>query len=198
MLPRTSFDDALSIFKADDARSIQNFPSQLKSLASLYSSIYIDIPNSSSKRSPRTAKSLLRYLSPPVQHKSEYETVVESLSASRRHDLAPQVAKLRAIKSEREQQVMRAAADISGRSLAKVSYLTFQIMDAEGLSSLTDHAVHPPWDIRKCNCSSFRIFVLPLWITTISIRTCCRIGVSINFSLLRTTGLTLILDQMRL
>ncbi|KAF8451032.1 hypothetical protein L210DRAFT_3500241 [Boletus edulis BED1] len=41
----------------------------------------------------------------PVQPRSEYDTVVESLSASRRHDLAPHVAKLRAIKSEREQQV---------------------------------------------------------------------------------------------
>lgn len=121
LFPRTGFDDALSIFKADDARSIQNFPSQLKSLATLYSNIYIDIPNSSSKRSPRTAKSLLRYLSPPLQPKSEYETVVESLSASRRHDLAPHIAKMRVIKSEREQQVMRAAADISGRSLAKVN-----------------------------------------------------------------------------
>ena len=120
---RTSFDDVLRIFKADDARSIQSFPSQLKSLASLYSNIYVDVPSTSSKRSPRTAKSLLRYLSPPVQHKSEYETVVESLSASRRHGLAPHVAKLRAIKSEREQQVMRAAADISGRSLAKVTDL---------------------------------------------------------------------------
>ncbi|KAH0839539.1 peptidase M24 [Lanmaoa asiatica] len=121
---RTSFNDALNIFKADDARSIQSFPSQLKSLASLYSNIYIDVPNSSSKRSPRTAKSLLRYLSPPVQPKSEYETVVESLSASRRHHLAPHVARLRAIKSEREQQVMRAAADISGRAFAKVNLLT--------------------------------------------------------------------------
>lgn len=121
VMSRTSFSDALSIFKADDARSIQSFPSQLKSLASLYSNIYIDIRNPSSRRSPRTAKSLLRYLSPPVQPKSEYETVVESLSASRRHDLAPHVAKLRAIKSEREQQIMRSAADISGRSLAKVN-----------------------------------------------------------------------------
>ncbi|KAF8432533.1 Creatinase/Aminopeptidase P [Boletus edulis BED1] len=101
---RTSFNDASSIFKADDAQSIQSFPNQLKSLASIYSNIYFDVSNSS-KRSPRTAKSLLRYLSSPVQPRSEYDTIVESLSASRRHDLAPHVAKLRAIKSEREQQV---------------------------------------------------------------------------------------------
>jgi intermediate cleaving peptidase 55 len=123
-LSRTSFNDALSIFKADDAMSIEGFPSQLKSLVSLYSNIYIDIPGSTSRRSPRTAKSLLRYLSSPVQPKSDYESVVESLSSSRRHPLAPLVAKLRTFKSEREQQVMRAAADISGRAHAKVSSLT--------------------------------------------------------------------------
>ncbi|KAF8131164.1 Creatinase/Aminopeptidase P [Boletus edulis] len=96
---RTSFNDASSMFKADDAQSIQSFPDQLKSLASIYSNIYFDVSNSS-KRSPRTAKSLLRYLSSPVQPRSEYDTIVESLSASRRHDLAPHVVKLRAIKSE--------------------------------------------------------------------------------------------------
>ncbi|KAN0097864.1 Peptidase M24, structural domain containing protein [Tylopilus felleus] len=151
---RTSFDDALSIFKADDARSIQNFPSQLKSLASLYSSIYIDIPNSSSKRSPRTAKSLLRYLSPPVQHKSEYETVVESLSASRRHDLAPQVAKLRAIKSEREQQVMRAAADISGRSLAKTMRFT--------RPGISESAIAAHFEYLCCLSGSQRLAYVPV------------------------------------
>lgn len=153
---RTSFNDALSIFKADDAMSIQSFPSRLKSLASLYSNIYIEMPNSLSKRSPRTAKSLLRYLSPPVQPKSEYETVVESLAASRRHHLAPHVAKLRAIKSEREQEVMRAAADISGRSLAKVNLFTVpKTVGADGHFSFVDHAIYSPWDIRKCNRSSF-------------------------------------------
>ncbi|KIJ19786.1 hypothetical protein PAXINDRAFT_107213, partial [Paxillus involutus ATCC 200175] len=121
---RTSFNDALSIFKADDAMSIEGFPSQLKSLVSLYSNIYIDIPGSTSRRSPRTAKSLLRYLSSPVQPKSDYESVVESLSSSRRHPLAPLVAKLRTFKSEREQQVMRAAADISGRAHAKTMRFT--------------------------------------------------------------------------
>jgi intermediate cleaving peptidase 55 len=121
---RTSFNDALSIFKADDAMSIESFPSHLKSLSSLYSNIYIDIPSSPSKRSPRTTKSLLRYLSPPVQPRSGYEMVVESLSSSRRSPLAPLVAKLRAFKSEREQQVMRAAADISGRAHAKTMRFT--------------------------------------------------------------------------
>lgn len=51
--------------------------------------------------------------------------LVDSLSSSGRKPLAPEVARLRAIKSEAEQEVMRAAADISGRSHAKVSrYVT--------------------------------------------------------------------------
>jgi len=119
-MTRTSFSDALSIFKADNAMSIHSFPSQLKAIASLYSNIYIDLPNASLKRSPRTVKSLLRYLSSSVQLRLEHESVVESLSSSRRRPLAPLVAKLRSIKSECEQQVMRAAADISGNAFAKV------------------------------------------------------------------------------
>ncbi|KIJ70630.1 hypothetical protein HYDPIDRAFT_78192 [Hydnomerulius pinastri MD-312] len=151
---RTSFNDALSIFKADDAMSIQSFPSQLKSLASLYSNIYIDIPSSSSKRSPRTAKSLLRYLSPPVQPRSEYETVVESLSSSRRHPLAPLVSKMRAFKSEREQQVMRAAADISGRAHAKTMRFT--------RPGISESAIAAHFEYLCCLSGSQRLAYVPV------------------------------------
>ncbi|KAI6035635.1 peptidase M24 [Pisolithus orientalis] len=100
---RTSFEDVVSIFRADDALPIHVFPARLKSLAGIYSNIYIDSPNASTKRPPRTAKSLLRYLRQP---------------------LAPLIAKLRSIKSKREQQVMRAAADISGHAFAKTMRFT--------------------------------------------------------------------------
>ncbi|KAG0695786.1 peptidase M24 [Suillus ampliporus] len=121
--PRTSFDDALNVFKADDALTIKAFPAQLRSMISLYSNVYIDLPQSPRKNA-RSTKSLLRYLSPPVNPRSEYETVVESLSSSRRKPLAPLIAQLRAFKSDCEQQVMRTAADISGRSLAKTMRFT--------------------------------------------------------------------------
>jgi len=117
---RTSFDDVLDVFKADDALTIMDFPAQLRSMISLYSNIYIDLPQSS-RKNVRSTKSLLRYLSPPVNPRSEYETVVESLSSSRRKPLAPLIAQLRAFKSVCEQNVMRKAADISGRSIAKVT-----------------------------------------------------------------------------
>ena len=45
---------------------------------------------------------------------------MEAVSSSKRRDLSPEVAKLRAIKSEVEAKVMRQAADISGRAHAKV------------------------------------------------------------------------------
>ncbi|OJA18355.1 hypothetical protein AZE42_00732 [Rhizopogon vesiculosus] len=121
--PRTGFDDALNIFKVDDALTIQSFPDQLRSMISLYSNIYIDLPQSS-RKNVRSTKSLLRYLSPPVNPRSEYETVVESLSSSRRKPLAPLIAQLRSIKSVCEQEVMRTAADISGRSHAKTMRFT--------------------------------------------------------------------------
>ncbi|KAG1875383.1 peptidase M24 [Suillus subalutaceus] len=121
--PRTGFDDALNVFKADDALTIKAFPAQLRSMISLYSNVYIDLPQSPRKNA-RSTKSLLRYLSPPVNPRSEYETVVESLSSSRRKPLAPLIAQLRAFKSICEQQVMRMAADISGRAHAKTMRFT--------------------------------------------------------------------------
>lgn len=51
----------------------------------------------------------------------EYDAVLESLSANKLKPLAPEVAQLRAIKSEAEQHIMRSAADISGHAHAKVS-----------------------------------------------------------------------------
>lgn len=121
--PRTGFDDALNVFKADDALTIKAFPGQLRSMISLYSNVYIDLPQSPRKNA-RSTKSLLRYLSPSVNPRSEYESVVESLSSSRRKPLAPLIAQLRAFKSVCEQQVMRMAADISGRSHAKTMRFT--------------------------------------------------------------------------
>lgn len=122
---RTDFDDVVSTFKADDAVAIHNFPTHLKSLASLYSTIYVDIPGTSSGRSSRSPKSLLRYLFPPAQTHTGHESVEHLLPSSRRRPLAPLVAKLRTIKSEHEQAVMRAAADISGHALAKVTRVLF-------------------------------------------------------------------------
>ena len=50
----------------------------------------------------------------------EVDSIVDSLSSTKRRNLAPEVAKLRSIKSEAEQGVMRTAADISARAHTKV------------------------------------------------------------------------------
>ena len=52
----------------------------------------------------------------------EYDAVIESLSAGKVKPLASEVARLRAIKSEAEQHIMRTAADISGNAHAKVAF----------------------------------------------------------------------------
>lgn len=62
----------------------------------------------------------LQYLSRSSQ---EHDTLLESLSGQKRRPLAPEVGRLRAIKSEAEQKVMRAAADISSHAHTKVTHL---------------------------------------------------------------------------
>lgn len=60
---RTSTEDVMMHFKADDAQPITQFPSVLKSLTSAFSNIFLDIPPSASlTRRGRTLshKSLLK------------------------------------------------------------------------------------------------------------------------------------------
>lgn len=114
----TTFADARRVFQVDDARHIDDFPSHLRSVVHQYSNVYVDLPSSRTRRTSRTTtKSLLKYLS----GRSEADLVVESLGKSRPKPLAPEVGRLRAIKSASEQKLMRMAADISGRAHAKAS-----------------------------------------------------------------------------
>lgn len=63
---RTSHDDVVMHFKADDAQPIAMFPSVLKSLASSSSYVYIDLPQPESPRRSRSMshKFLLKVLRP--------------------------------------------------------------------------------------------------------------------------------------
>ncbi|KAF4615968.1 hypothetical protein D9613_011493 [Agrocybe pediades] len=117
----TSLSAAKEIFQADDTLPIENFGSHVKSLLSSASLVYVDLPNPAPwnpKTSYKKPRSLLKYLS--GSSSTEQEDVVDSISGSMRRPLAPQMGKLRSIKSKAEQRVMRQAADISGRAHAKV------------------------------------------------------------------------------
>ena len=117
----TSFDDAASIFRANTALPITHFPSHLKSLTSLFENIYLDVPPSAIPRCSRSRpKSIYKYLNNTTSARSDYNALVEALNANKRKPLAPEVGKLRAIKSTFEQSVMKSAADISGMAHAKV------------------------------------------------------------------------------
>ena len=65
---------------------------------------------------------MLQLLSNPADQ-SDYEKIIGSLPQTRRRNLAPEVGKMRSIKSEAEQLIMRQAAKISGRAHAKVRNL---------------------------------------------------------------------------
>ncbi|CAL1703435.1 unnamed protein product [Somion occarium] len=124
---KTSFQDIMTNFKADDAQHISSFASALKSLASSFSNVYLDIPQTSvtAKRNRIFQKTILKYLSAEgFNNKVDYESLIDSISSSKRKSLFPEVSKLRAVKSKVEQKVMRAAADISGRAHAKVMRFT--------------------------------------------------------------------------
>ncbi|KAM6495511.1 peptidase M24 [Amanita muscaria] len=121
---RTSLNDALSIFRADEVQHISLFSSHLKSLLPTFSNIFVDTPESQRHgqflRRSATSKSLLKYLtSSRDSDNSDCSQVISSIRSSRRKPLSPEVAQLRAIKSPAEQKVMRTAADISGRAHAK-------------------------------------------------------------------------------
>ncbi|KAK7051352.1 aminopeptidase [Paramarasmius palmivorus] len=120
---RTGFSDACSIFKADDARSIDDFSNHFRSIVNQYSHVYVDVPPKRTRRGPKTtSKTLLNYLtgSPST---STTDPIADVLRQTPR-PLAPQIARLRAFKSENEQRVMREAADISGRAHAKTMRFT--------------------------------------------------------------------------
>lgn len=69
--------------------------------------------------------SVAQYLSPSGgMSRAEYDILLESLSSSKRKALAPEVGRLRAIKSKYEQEVMRQAADVSARAHNKIMRFT--------------------------------------------------------------------------
>ncbi|THH09459.1 hypothetical protein EW146_g8678 [Bondarzewia mesenterica] len=128
---RTPFVDVTRLFGADDACLIDRFSTDLKALLPTSPATYVDLPPSARREraSRGSAKSLLKYLagSADAVPRVEFESVLESLAASKRRPLAPLVAKLRSVKSKTEVAVMRAAADISGRAHAKVNIYDFGI-----------------------------------------------------------------------
>ncbi|KZP15097.1 peptidase M24 [Athelia psychrophila] len=119
----TPHPEAATIFNAHAAVPITNFASHLKALTSLSSHVYVDLPDSATPRGSRSRKSVLKYLSDSVV-RTEYDSILEALSSTKRKALAPEVAGLRAIKSSWEQNIMRAAADISGTAHAKTMRFT--------------------------------------------------------------------------
>lgn len=132
---RTSHSNAQTIFAADDARSISNFLTHLKGSVSQNNHVYIDMPQQPKKRKLTTARSILKQftaLSPSRTDVSTDTDVQIFVDQGKRRALAPELSRLRAIKSLAEQKVMRLAGDLSGRAHAKVSrFNTFTIFPVD-------------------------------------------------------------------
>ncbi|KAJ3479046.1 hypothetical protein NLI96_g9335 [Meripilus lineatus] len=133
---RTSFQDAVAHFKADDAQPVSKFPSVLKTLAASFSNVYMDAPPNSRRGRGLSHKAIMKYLSfSNSSSRSEFENFVDSVIPSKRQSLAPEVAKLRSIKSDPEKTIMRKAADISGRAHAKTMRFTNPDMSEHNIAS---------------------------------------------------------------
>ncbi|ETW84620.1 Metallo peptidase M24B [Heterobasidion irregulare TC 32-1] len=121
---RTDFSSIVDLFGADDARHTQNLAADLKSHLLSASTAYVDLPSSASKRPARGSyKLLMKYLSGSEAPRGVYETILDGLTAPKCKPLAPLVRALRGIKSEYEVEVMRRAAEISGKAHAKTMRL---------------------------------------------------------------------------
>ena len=144
--------DAKAYFAFDESLPFHALPRTLRSLLPAYENIYVDVLNPSSRRS--SPRSILKYLSPSSEPRSEYDIIMEALNSSRRKSLAPMVAKLRYIKSPAEQAVMRAAAGISGTALAKVNPPSTPTT-RHNVALLPDDAIHPTQHVGTHHCIPF-------------------------------------------
>ncbi|PIL36606.1 hypothetical protein GSI_00295 [Ganoderma sinense ZZ0214-1] len=122
---RTCQEDVVQFFGADEAEPISVFPAVLRNLSAAASRVYFDLPKGYKRTRAVTPKSFLKYLSPSGgASRKEYDHLLDSLGNLKPEPLAPEVARLRAIKSKYEQEVMRQAADISARAHNKTMRFT--------------------------------------------------------------------------
>ncbi|KAF8883399.1 peptidase M24, structural domain-containing protein [Infundibulicybe gibba] len=106
----TSHEDACTIFNASTALPTSSLGPYLRALLTRTSgNIYTDA------NPARPRRALLTRLLPG----GEPEAALEALGKAPKKPLAPEVAKLRAVKSMHEQAAMRSAADVSARAHAK-------------------------------------------------------------------------------
>ena len=139
---RTGFYAAKDLLQADETEDIANFSSHLKSISPTSSFVYVDLPSSKTKKKGTTG--ILDYLTKRSQN--ELEKQLGPLASQTTRPLAPAVGKLRMIKSEVEQAVMKAAGGISGRAHAKVREANLGQVVLITYGSIDD-AICSTWDV---------------------------------------------------
>ncbi|EMD41148.1 hypothetical protein CERSUDRAFT_121692 [Gelatoporia subvermispora B] len=112
---RMAHEDVVRVLGADDARPFHDLARSLRALASGADYVYTDIPGAKRKSARAEGEGLLDVLKGKMRSKAQ-EGLLKMLDSSKTRSLAPEVARLRVIKSVHEQKVMRDAADISAEA----------------------------------------------------------------------------------
>lgn len=147
----------------------------MKLLVPHASQVYVDVPANSIKSMRRKSLSFLQRLSQAVA--SDNDELIDSISNSLRRPLAPQLGKLRSIKSKAEQRVMKAAADISGRAHAKV-YRDGILRFKPPLKDYLDYAIYASRSVRSFPSCPLRIHLLPCGLATLGL--CASGGIRVS------------------
>jgi hypothetical protein len=161
----TSFELVQEHCASDDAQPSSSFFATLKATLDRAEHVYVDLPEGASSSRRKSAfdlfgpaeksKRMLDYISGRKANKTEYDKLVESLTAPKRRPLAPEVGVLRAVKSVHEQKVMRAAAEISAKAHTKVGLsLAFPRAWVQGA---TDDALRPAGHVRSVSRCALRV-----------------------------------------
>lgn len=150
----TRFADVVALFGADDARPLDTFVDDLRSLVARAEHVYADLPahahhhhrhhrhHHQQHRRASGTRLLLKYLSrgQPFRDprtafdEAEAQTYLDVIAASqwKRRPLEPLVGALRSIKSRCEVEVMKASAEISARAHAKVNLCSVVLLHRFG------------------------------------------------------------------
>lgn len=175
--PRTGVQGAVDRFGADEAEDVEGLARYLNSLLPAWTGpVYIDLPahatnNRVSKKSSRSIISMLSETQPPTspldvfklgRKKGEAETALALLTgrnAKETRPLAPQVERLRLIKSPTELALMRKAAELSSEAHAQVCCLTSHSNSGVYMHVLTElnlpfkgYALCSSWHVGISSC----------------------------------------------
>ncbi|PCH41637.1 hypothetical protein WOLCODRAFT_100967 [Wolfiporia cocos MD-104 SS10] len=152
--PRTNDITLHDLFGADDVCPIDELPRALKKALRDADYVYVDQPQETrrTRKSGSAWKALLEHLAPAslADAKADLLSALSDLGArsGKIRPLAPEVGRLRAIKSPAEQKIMRAAADVSAHAHTKTMRFAQPGMSEHVLAAHFEYLCAREWSQR--------------------------------------------------